>query len=51
MGAQNTNLEEDVITVTLTLDNDEVVECAVCHQPSGKISVQLPGINVERQIQ
>ena len=29
MGAQNTNLEEDVITVTLTLDNDEVVECAV----------------------
>lgn len=28
MGAQNTNLEEDVITVTLTLDNDEVVECA-----------------------
>ncbi len=29
MGAQNTNLEEDVITVTLTLDNDEVVECTV----------------------
>ena len=29
MGAQNTNLKEDVITVTLTLDNDEVVECAV----------------------
>ena len=33
MGAQNTNQEEDVITVvitvTLTLDNDEVVECAV----------------------
>ena len=29
MGAQNTNLEEDVITITLTLDNDEVVECAV----------------------
>ena len=29
MGAQNTNLEEDVITVTLTLDNDDVVECAV----------------------
>ena len=29
MGAQNTNLEEDVITVPLTLDNDEVVECAV----------------------
>ena len=29
MGAKNTNYEEDMITVTLTLDNDEVVECAV----------------------
>ncbi len=29
MSEQNTNPEEEVVTVTLTLDNDEVVECAV----------------------
>lgn len=29
MSEQNMNPEEEVITVTLTLDNDEVVECAV----------------------
>lgn len=29
MSEQNMNPEEDVVTVTLTLDNDEVVECAV----------------------
>lgn len=29
MSEQNMNLEEEVVTVTLTLDNDEVVECAV----------------------
>ena len=29
MSEQNMNPEEEVVTVTLTLDNDEVVECAV----------------------
>lgn len=29
MSEQNMNPEEGVVTVTLTLDNDEVVECAV----------------------
>lgn len=29
MNEQNMNPEEEVVTVTLTLDNDEVVECAV----------------------
>lgn len=29
MSEQNMNPEEEVITVTLTLDDDEVVECAV----------------------
>lgn len=29
MSRQNMNPEEEVVTVTLTLDNDEVVECAV----------------------
>ncbi len=29
MSEQNMNSEEEVVTVTLTLDNDEVVECAV----------------------
>ena len=29
MSEQNLNPEEEVVTVTLTLDNDEVVECAV----------------------
>ena len=29
MSEQNINPEEEVVTVTLTLDNDEVVECAV----------------------
>lgn len=29
MGAKNTNNEEEMLTVTLTLDNDEVVECTV----------------------
>lgn len=29
MSEQNMNPEEVVVTVTLTLDNDEVVECAV----------------------
>lgn len=29
MSEQNMNQEEEVITVTLTLDDDEVVECAV----------------------
>ena len=29
MSEQNMNPEEEVVTVKLTLDNDEVVECAV----------------------
>ena len=29
MSEQNMNPEEEVVTVTLTLENDEVVECAV----------------------
>ena len=29
MSERNMNPEEEVVTVTLTLDNDEVVECAV----------------------
>lgn len=29
MSEQHMNPEEEVVTVTLTLDNDEVVECAV----------------------
>lgn len=29
MSEQNMNPEEEVVTVTLTLDNDEVVECVV----------------------
>ena len=29
MSEQTMNPEEEVVTVTLTLDNDEVVECAV----------------------
>ena len=29
MSEQNMNPEEEVVTVTLTLDHDEVVECAV----------------------
>lgn len=29
MSEQNMNPEEEVVTVTLTLDNDEVVECAI----------------------
>ena len=29
MSEQNMKPEEEVVTVTLTLDNDEVVECAV----------------------
>lgn len=29
MSEQNMNPEEETVTVTLTLDNDEVVECAV----------------------
>lgn len=29
MSEQNMNPEEEVVTVTLTLDNDEVVECTV----------------------
>lgn len=29
MSEQNMNPEEEVVTVTLTLDNDEVVECSV----------------------
>ena len=29
MSEQNMNPEEEVVTVTLTLDNDEFVECAV----------------------
>ena len=29
MSEQNMNPEEEVVTVALTLDNDEVVECAV----------------------
>lgn len=29
MSEQNMTPEEEVVTVTLTLDNDEVVECAV----------------------
>ena len=29
MSEQNMNPEEEVVTVTRTLDNDEVVECAV----------------------
>lgn len=29
MSEQNMNPEEEVVTITLTLDNDEVVECAV----------------------
>lgn len=29
MSEQNMNPEEEAVTVTLTLDNDEVVECAV----------------------
>ena len=29
MSEQNMDPEEEVVTVTLTLDNDEVVECAV----------------------
>ena len=29
MSEQNRNPEEETVTVTLTLDNDEVVECDV----------------------
>lgn len=29
MGNESTNFEEEVLTVTLTLDNDEVIDCAV----------------------
>ncbi len=49
MSEQNMNPEEEVITVTLTLENDEVVECAVLttYEADGKEYIALLPLNDE----
>ena len=49
MSEQNMNPEEEVVTVTLTLDNDEVVECAVLtvHTANDKEYIALLPLNEE----
>ncbi len=49
MSEQNMNPEEEVVTVTLTLDNDEVVECAVLtvYTANGKEYIALLPLNEE----
>lgn len=47
MGAKNTNYEEEMLTVTLTLDNDEVVECTVLttYEAGGRDYIALLPMN------
>lgn len=47
MSEQNMNPEEETVTVTLTLDNDEVVECAVLttYSVNGKEYIALLPMN------
>lgn len=49
MSEQNMNPEEEVITVTLTLENDEVVECAVLttYEVNGQEYIALLPLNDE----